>query len=151
MPSEPSPLPFAHSSSCFLCRLSPCAHSISPFVSFFLAYSLHFCLRETLAHYIVCFTMKFWAITSLSSVATFFSDAKCWFFFFFVNHYGLFLPFSYIFWLGPMLVQFWLLASGGYFQKDKVSGGRVGGEPKMLYQHPQNWRSSDGVLSEIGV
>ena len=149
MPSQLSPLPFAHSSSCFLCRLfSPCAHSISPFISFFLSYSLHFCLRETLAYYIIGFTMKYLAKTFLSSVATFFSDAE-WFVFFPNHYYGLFLPFSYIFWLGPRLVQFWLLASGGYFQEDKVGGG--GGGPKMLYQHPQNWRSSDGVLSEIGV
>ena len=69
--------------------------SISPFISFFLSYSLHFCLREALAYYIICFTMKYLAKTFFSSVATFFSDAEwsppA------PNHYGLFLPFSYIF------------------------------------------------------
>lgn len=116
-------------SFCFLCHLSPCAHSISPFVSFFLAYSLtHFCLRETLAYYIVCFTMKFWFITLLSSVATFFSDAKCWVLgVFFVNHYVLFSFLSYIFWLDPMLVQFWLLCLRRVFPERQGEWGEGGG------------------------
>lgn len=79
--------------------------------------------------------MKYLAITFLSSVATFFSDAKWCFVFFFCQPLwpfpSLFLYILIRSYAGSVLITCLRRVFPG-----RQGGGR--GEPKMLYQHPQN-------------
>lgn len=114
------------------------AHSI---YFFFFSYScisaLHFCFIETIAYCVFFHTEVFGQNLDLFCAHIFLMENI------FLPIITYVLPFFLLYiWARSCAVQFWLLGLWRVFPEREEG-------PRMLYQHPQNWRSSDGVLSEM--